>query len=207
MPEDPSHVLAADPHEPLPGELVGARLLLRSRSRRGVRARGPGCVGTFFLFFFCIFMLHLFPPSLCCTPHLLPPPGCMPRLQIRNKLQEVREAQDRIDRDTRSVRSLQTQGTNVALTRDVSSTFAGSLHRHSLCAVQGYSSTTAEEKKMSPSRRMPTRTPTTSAGFGSQARRFFLSSNPRAIWGRELWHSNLLAPGAQGAYALRARCH
>lgn len=35
--------------------------------------------------------------------------------------------------------------------------------------LEGYSSTTtAEEKKLSPSRRMPTRTPPTSAGFGSQ---------------------------------------
>ena len=26
-------------------------------------------------------------------------------------------------------------------------------------------------------------------------------------WGRELLRSNLFTPGAQGAYALRARCH
>ena len=36
---------------------------------------------------------------------------------------------------------------------------------------------------------------------------FFFSSNPRAVWGRKLLHSNLFASGAQGAYALRARCH
>ena len=44
------------------------------------------------------------------------------------------------------------------------------------------------------------------AGMHKVYNHVFLHPRPKALWERELLHSNSFGPGAQGAHALRARC-